>query len=73
MVITRIQKEKRVIELHEQEKNIREIAKEVHMAFGTNRLNNKKNTEDKDKKKTFLKDTQAIKLYQGKDASGRGG
>ena len=68
MVITRSQKEKRVIELHEQEKNIREIAEDVHMSFGTISSIIKKHTgEDKDKEKTPSKDTQAIKLYlQGK-------
>ncbi len=33
MVITRAEKEKRVIELYKTGKTIREIAKEVHMSF----------------------------------------
>ncbi len=64
MVITRIQKEKRVIELCEQGKTIREIAEDVHMSFAAISSIIKKHTgEDKDKEKILSKDTQAIKLY----------
>jgi predicted transcriptional regulator len=68
MVTTRSQKEKRVIELYEQGKTIREIAEEVHMSFAAIISIIKKHTgEDKDKEKTTSKVTQAIKLYsQGK-------
>jgi hypothetical protein len=68
MVMTRAQKEKRVIELYEQNKTVREIAEEVHMSFAAIISIIKKHTgEDKDKEKTTSKDTQAIKLYsQGK-------
>ncbi len=74
MVMTRSQKEKRVIELYEQGKTVREIAEDVHMSFADNHLDRKKHTgEDKDKEKTSSKDTQAIKLYsQGKTTSGCG-
>ncbi len=33
-ILTKLQKEKKVIELYEQGKTIREISKEVHMSFG---------------------------------------
>ena len=64
MVLTRIQKEKRVIELREQGKTIREIAEDVHTSFAAiNSIIKKHTGEDKDKEKTLSKDTQAIKLY----------
>jgi hypothetical protein len=64
MVITKIEKEERVIELYRHGKTIREIAKEVHMSFGDISSIIKKHTgEDKDKEKTISKYTQAIKLY----------
>src|SRR5215217_2037367 len=68
MVNNRSQKEKRVIELYEQGKTIREIAEEVHMSFAAIISIIKKHTgEDKDKEKTTSKVTQAIKLFsQGK-------
>ena len=68
MVTTRSQKEKRVIELYEQGKSIREIAEDVHMSFTAISTIIKKHTgEDKDKEKTTSKDTKALKLYsQGK-------
>jgi cytidylate kinase len=64
MVIIKIEKEKRIIELYKQGKTIREIAKEVHMSFGDISSIIKKHTgEDKYKEKTISKDTQAINLY----------
>ncbi len=64
MVITRAQKEKRVIELYEQGKTVREIAEDVHMSFAEIISIEKKHTgEDKHKKKILSKDSQALKLY----------
>src|SRR4051812_8800388 len=66
MVTTRVQKEKRVIELYKLGKTIREIAKEVHMSFGDISSIIKKFTGE-DQEKITSKDTQAIKLFsQGK-------
>lgn len=64
MDINRSRKEKRVIELYEQGKTVREIAEDVHMSFAEIISIEKKHTgEDKHKKKTLSKDSQALKLY----------
>jgi acetolactate synthase regulatory subunit len=64
MDINRSQKEKRVIELYEQGKTVREIAEDVQMSFAEIISIEKKHTgEDKHKKKIVSKDSQALKLY----------
>jgi transcriptional regulator len=66
MVTTRIQKEKRVIELYKLGKTIREIAKEVHMSFKDISSVIKKymgEDEEGENKITLSKDIQAIKLF----------
>jgi transcriptional regulator with XRE-family HTH domain len=61
MITNREEKERRVIELYNQGKTIREIAKEVHMSFGSiSEIIKKVNGDDK---KTLSIDAQAFQLF----------
>ena len=74
-MLSRTEKEQRVIELYQQGKTIREIAREVHMSFGNigsiirkgNRTeeddNKPKEQQDKLPLTTLSKDSQAFKLF----------
>ena len=71
-MLTKAEKEKRVIELYEQDKTYREIVKEVHMSLGdissiirrhTGEVNEKEgNAEQKQQEETI--DTQVFKLLE---------
>jgi hypothetical protein len=75
MTLNKTEKEQRVIELYQQGKTIREIAREVHMSFGNigsiirkgNRTeeddNKPKEQQDKLPLTTLSKDSQAFKLF----------
>ena len=66
MLLNKKEKEKRIIELYNQGKTIREIAKEVHMSFKDISSTIKSYTGEghEDKSKISLsKDTQAIKMF----------
>jgi len=72
-MLSRTEKEQRVIELYEQGKTIREIAHEVHMSFGDIGFIIKKLTglddatkpkeQDKSPITTLSKDSQAFALF----------
>jgi transposase len=71
-MLSRTEKEQRVIELYQQGKTIREIAREVHMSFGNigsiirkfTGIDDAKSKEQQDKSPTTLsKDTQAFALF----------
>jgi transposase len=73
-MLSRTEKEKRVIELYQQGKTIREIAQEVHMSFASIgsiirkvrglQDNNDGKSKEQDKAPTALsKDTQAFALF----------
>jgi hypothetical protein len=76
-MLSRTEKEQRVIELYQQGKNIREIAHEVHMSFGNigaieRKVNGLQDDDDGKSKKqqdnniphtTLSKDTQAFALF----------
>jgi transposase len=71
-MLSRTEKEQRVIELYQQGKTIREIAREVHMSFGNigsiirkfTGIDDAKSKEQQDKAPTTLsKDTQAFALF----------
>jgi hypothetical protein len=71
-MLSRTEKEQRVIELYQEGKTIREIAREVHMSFGNigsiirkfTGIDDAKSKEQQDKASTTLsKDTQAFKLF----------
>ncbi|MGH9987271.1 MAG: hypothetical protein ACRD8W_25275 [Nitrososphaeraceae archaeon] len=68
MVLTRSEKEELVLQLYEEGKTIREIAKEVHMSFGPigniiRRAAGDSNNGSNDKL-TTSKETEALKLFQ---------
>jgi transcriptional regulator len=74
-MLSKTEKEQRVIELYQQGKNIREIAQDVHMSFGNigaierkvNGLqhddNSKEQQQDNIAHTTLSKDTQAFSLF----------
>jgi len=73
-MLSRTEKEQRVIELYEQGKTIREIAQDVHISFadigaikrkvtGLQDANNKPKEQDKIPVTTLSKDTQAFALF----------
>jgi transposase len=71
-MLCRTEKEQRVIELYQQGKTIREIAREVHMSFGNigsiirkfTGIDDNKSKEQQDKAQTTLsKDSQAFALF----------
>jgi hypothetical protein len=75
--LNKFEKEKRVIELHNQGKTIRQIAQEIHMAFRdigrkikeyekqqASALKEKSKSESPYRKKNQLKNTQAFKLFR---------
>jgi DNA-binding CsgD family transcriptional regulator len=68
MVLTRSEKEELVIQLYEEGKTIREIAKEVHMSFGPiGKIIGKvsgDNSKDSNSEHTVSKETEALKLFQ---------
>src|ERR687888_1280106 len=61
MITTREEKEARVIELYKQDKNIRDIAKEVHMSFGDIGSIIKKLNGEENKNKSL--ESQAFQLF----------
>jgi hypothetical protein len=67
MVLTRSEKEQRIIEMYEAGHTIREIAKEVHMSFGPIGNIIRKVTGDSNKdsnnKPTMSRETEALKLF----------
>ena len=66
MLLNKTEKEKRIIELYNQGKTIREISKEVHMSFKyiSSIMKRYIGEEHEDKNKVSLsKDTQAIKMF----------
>jgi hypothetical protein len=77
-MLSRTEKEQRIIELYKQCKTIREIAQDVHMSFGDIGAiirkvtgfqgdNNKPKEQDKVPVTTLSKDTQSFALFsQGK-------
>jgi len=71
-MLSRVEKEQRVIELYKQGRSIREIAHEVHMSFAdigfikrkVTGIDDRKSKEQQDKAPTTLsKDTQAFALF----------
>ncbi len=68
MVFSRSEKEELVIRRYEEGKNIREIAKEVHMSFGPIgniiRIVTGDSSEDNNNEHTKSKETEALKLFQ---------
>jgi DNA-binding Lrp family transcriptional regulator len=68
MVLTRLEKERRIIEMYEAGHTIREIAKEVHMSFGPIGNIIRKVTGDSgidsNNKPIISKETEALKLFQ---------
>lgn len=64
-MLTRAEKEKLVIQLYEQGKNVREISKMAHMSFGSmDEIIRKHSGEEKVKdQKPLFKNTLALKLF----------
>ena len=62
MILSRAEKESHVVELYNQGKNIRAIAKDVHMSFGDIGSIIKKVNSD-DNKRTLSIDAQAFQLF----------
>ncbi|MGH9994534.1 MAG: hypothetical protein ACRD4J_04775 [Nitrososphaeraceae archaeon] len=65
MILTRSEKEELVVQLYEEGKTIREIAKEVHMSFGPigNIIRKVTGGSSSDDKPTISKETEALKLF----------
>jgi DNA invertase Pin-like site-specific DNA recombinase len=68
MVLTRSEKEERIIEMYEAGHTIREIAREVHMSFGPigNIIRKVTGDSSKDSNNEHIKskETEALKLFQ---------